>query len=156
MKNLIALLVSVFLVSQAFAQSPWRVESHTALLTMKYPELPGKGVTLTIDWDPASKCKATIGVIVTTGNSLGTFKGSKRASEEMTVSISKKIWKEPTMIAEYTGGVEALFYAPPELIDAMRNSDFANIQIFKKSAIFIFPLAGASNVMDQAKSKCKV
>lgn len=156
MKNLIVLLVSVFLVSQAFAQSPWRVESHTALLTMEYPELSGKGVTLTIDWDPASKCKATIGVIVTTGNSIGTFKRSKRSSEEMTVSIAKKIWKEPTMIAEYTGGVEALFYAPPELIEAMRNSDFANIQIFKKSAIFSFPLAGANNVMDQAKSKCKV
>ena len=74
----------------------------------------------------------------------------------MTVSIAKKIWKEPAMIAQYTGGVEVLMYAPVELIEALRNSDFASIQIFKKSAIFSFPLAGANNVMDQAKSKCKV
>lgn len=132
----------------------WKVQDHIALTTHY---IQGKYVTLNVNWDPASACRPTVGIVVTNDANLGTYKQAKISTENMVVRIDGKEWSTQTMLVTYTSGIDVMSYAAPELIENMRshsNSE-VHVQVYKRSTIFAFPMAGAKNAIDQAKANCK-
>lgn len=151
----LVLLVTLGIQPLAFGQLTWVVKGHIASSTRIFPSVGGRYVTLNVDWDPASQCRSTIGLIVTEGSALGTYKSSKKSSENMVATINGVAYSDSTLIAGYTGGVEAMMYAPEQLLAAMRSASEIEVQIFAKSARFSFPLTGAANAIAQAKANCR-
>lgn len=137
------------------AQTFWETQGHIAKITMQYPQLANnKYVTLNIDWDPGSRCMPTIGVIVTNSTTLGTYNKSQKSSENMMIKVGDRQWRETTIIAGYTGGIEAMAYAQNDLMEALRSADSVEVRIFDKSPVFSFPLSGATTAIDRAKNYC--
>jgi len=139
----------------AFSQSAWEAKGHTATLTRIFPEAKNAYGTAIIDWDPSSKCLPTVGIAITQGSALGSYKRGQKASQNMTVAIKGVQWSDSTVIAEYTGGFEVMMYAPPDLLTAMKSADLIEIAAFKGSMRFGFPLNGAAQAINFAKLKCK-
>jgi len=149
------LIISLFYVPAVYCQSFWQVKNHNASVTTQFTGKAFKYAVLNINWDETIGCRPTIGLVLTKTKKLGTFKSIKESSEPMVVSVGNDKWSGKTFIASYTGGTEALFVAPTDLINAMDGEGVIHVRVFQKSAVFEFPLVGAGNAAAKAKINCK-
>lgn len=152
-------LISVFCLSPSpvCANSFWVTEGHTAKITLAYPQAKDSktAITFYVDWDPSSRCSATIGMItLLKGDSIGKFEGSKKASENLVVTVGGRNWSTETMIAQYSNALDVMSYASTELLGAMANSNSAQFK-FLGSPSFYIPLDGASSAIEAARKNCR-
>lgn len=154
--KLVFFAIVLFSLSPLISQgaSFWEVQGHTAFTSK---QIGSKYATFQIDWDPSSKCRPTVGTIIMTKKALGTYKKSQKSSEDMEVRIGNLNWNGPTILAGYQNGVEAMFYAPADLISAIKSHDSGNVevQLFKSQGFGSFSLEGASKAIDAAKKACQ-
>ncbi len=149
------LIISLFYLPAAYCQSFWQVKKHNASVTTEFSGKAFKYAVLNVNWDSTIGCRPTIGLVFMKGNVLGTFKAASEASEFMIVSIGNERWSEKTIIASYTGGVEAMFVMPETLVQAFKNSGPIHVKLFQNSPIYEFPLEGAATAIVKAKNNCK-
>ena len=143
----------------AHGEGYWIVDGHTAKISIRFPQAknPKTMVTFYVDWDPSSRCAATIGMIpLLNGDSLslGKYQGAEKSSENMTVTVSGRSWSNQTMIATYSNALDVMSYAPKDLLNALAYSNSVQFK-FLNSPSFDVPLEGASSAIDAARKNCR-
>ena len=73
----------------------------------------------------------------------------------MTVTVDGKTWSGKTALVRYSNGIEAMFSAQGDLIEALKVSKLARVKVFATSPIFEFPLQGAKMAIESARFNCR-
>jgi hypothetical protein len=156
------LLWSTAAVAQSSAWQVQRSDDGTVVASVGVDYPGGQGVTilglLNVGFGTRDGCQPEIAVALLKGAHYGSAVGriSPPRTEPMSLVIDGMSVATPApYLVKYDNGLEVLFPGDQRTVDALASGSTAVVQIVPGSPRLMFPIAGASDDMEEAQRECQ-
>jgi len=145
-------------------QSSWTVQASDDGTVVARVAMDHRGTTgttimtvLNVGYGRKNGCQPEFGIAMLKGSGYGSPVGkiSPPSTEPITLVVDESRVPTPApFLVKYDNGIEAVFAASPEIVQALVAGTTATVQIVSGTPTFEFPLTGAGAALDAARRQC--
>lgn len=159
-----AFLVATASVSAHAQKGLWAIRvsddgTVVASIAMDHPGASGTTITtlMNVGFGPKGGCQPEIGFAILKGEGYGKIVGKMSPPRTEPVSLKvdqKSVPTQAPFLVKYGNGLEAVFPADRQVVEALAAGTTATVQIVSGTPKFEFPISGAGAAMAEARRLC--
>lgn len=164
MAIMLASLVATASVSARAQKSLWDIQvsddgTVVASIAMDHPGASGTAIVtlINVGFGPKGGCQPEIGIAMLKGEGYGKPIGkiSPPHTEPVKLTVDQKpVPTQAPFLVKYDNGLEVVFPADRQVLDALATGTTATVQIVSGTPRFEFPITGAGNAIAEARKRC--